>query len=170
MFAEFEEKQRQLNLVLELAQQKLKKAQDEAAGMEGNCLSTVHIDRLLRYFFDLLFDPIASFAEKMRLALEKDLGLAAVQKEAQDKTALADRKLASVGALEGEVNKLKSSLNESNREVTCLKKDKIALNEKLESADRKRNDTEAYLRTLAKKLYLMLEGTPFNPSALLLAS
>ena len=139
--------------------------------MEGNCLSTVHVDRLLRYFFDLLFDPIASFAEKMRLALEKkDLDLAAAQKEAQDKTALADQKLASVGALEGEVNKLKSSLNESNREVTRLKKDKIALNEKLESAVRKRNDTEAYLRTLAKKLYLMLEGTPFNPTALLLAS
>ena len=64
--------------------------------------------------------------------------------------------------LEGEVNKLKSSLNESNREVTRLKKDKIALNEKLESAVRKRNDTEAYLRTLAKKLYLMLEGTSFK--------
>ena len=145
---------------MELAQQNLKKAQDEAAGMEGNCLSTVHVDRLLRYFFDLLFDPIASFAEKMRLALEKkDLDLAAAQKEAQDKTALADQKLASVGALEGEVNKLKSCLNESNREVSRLKKDKIALNEKLESAVRKRNDTEAYLRTLAKKLYLMVEGT-----------
>ena len=94
----------------------------------------------------------------MRLALEKkDLDLAAAQKEAQDKTALADQKLASVGVLEGEVNKLKSSLNESNREVTRLKKDEIALNEKLESAVRKRNDTEAYLRTLTKKLYLMLE-------------
>ena len=46
----------------------------------------------------------------------------------------------------------------------------MALNEKLESAARKRNDVEAYLRTLAKKLFLMLEGTPFNPTALLLAS
>ena len=107
----------------------------------------------------------------MKLALEKkDLDLAAAQKEAQDKTALADQKLALVGVLEGEVNKLKSSLNESNREVTCLKKDKIALNEKLESVARKKNDMEAYLRTLAKKLYLMLEGTPFNSTALLLAS
>ena len=68
------------------------------------------------------------------------------------------------------MNKLKSYLNESNREVSRLKKDKIALNEKLESAIRKRNDMEAYLRTLAKKLYLMLEDTPFNPTALLLAS
>ena len=126
---------------------------------------------LLKYFFDLLLDPIAYFAEKMRLALEKkDLDLVATQKKAQDKTALADQKLASVGVLEGEVNKLKSSLNESNREVTRLKKDKIALNEKLESVVHKRNDTEAYLRTLAKKLYLMLEGTPFNATALLLAS
>ena len=65
---------------------------------------------------------------------------------------------------------MKSSLNESNREVTRLKKDKMALNEKLESATRKRNDMEAYLRNLAKKLFLMLEGTPSNPTALLLAS
>ena len=42
--------------------------------------------------------------------------------------------------------------------MTSLKKDKVALNEKLESAIHKRNDTEAYLRTLAKKLYLVLEG------------
>jgi len=62
-----------------------------------------------------LSDPIASFAKKMKLALEKkDSDLAAAQKEAQDKTALADQKLASVEALEGEVTKLKSCLNESN--------------------------------------------------------
>ena len=110
---------------MELAQQKLKKSQDEAAGMEGNCLSTAHVDRPLKYFFDLLFDLIAYSAEKMRLALEKkDLDLAAVQKEAQDKTALADQKLTSVSALEGEVSKLKSSLTESNREVTRLKKER----------------------------------------------
>ena len=67
------------------------------------------------------------------------------------------------------MTKLKSCLNEANREVTSLKKDKVALNEKLESTIRKRNDTEAYLRTLAKKLYLMLEGISFNPTVLLLA-
>ena len=107
----------------------------------------------------------------MKLALEKkDSDLAAAQKEAQDKTALADQKLASVGVLEEEVSKLKSSLTESNREVTRLKKDKMALNEKLESMARKRNDLEAYLRTLTKKLFLMLEGTPFYPTALLFAS
>ena len=107
----------------------------------------------------------------MRLALEKkDLDLAAAQKEAQEKTALADQKLASVGALEEEINKLKSSLTKSNREATRLKKDKVALNEKLEDMARKRNDLEAYLGTLAKKLFLMLEGTPFNPTALLFVS
>ena len=107
----------------------------------------------------------------MRLALEKkDLDLAAAQKEAHDKTALVGQKLASVGVLEEEVSKLKSSLTESNREVTRLKKDKMALNEKLESVVRKRNDTEAYLRTLANKIYLMLEATPFSPTALLLVS
>ena len=72
--------------------------------------------------------------------------------------------------LEEEVSKLKSSLTESNREATRLKKDKVALNEKLESMARKRNDLEAYLRTLAKKLVLMLEGTPFYPTVLLFAS
>ena len=107
----------------------------------------------------------------MKLTLEKkDSDLAAAQKAAQDKTDLADQKLASVGALEGEVNRLKSCLNESNREVTSLKKDKVALNEKLESAIRKRNDTEAYPRTLAKKLYLTLEGISFKPTVLMLAN
>ena len=106
--------------------------------MEGNCLSTV----FLKHFFELLSDLIASFAEKMKFALEKkDSDLAAAQKEAQDKIALVDQKLASVEALEGEVTKLKSCLNESNREVSRLKKDKITLNEKLESAVHNRNDT-----------------------------
>ena len=98
------------------------------------------------------------------------MDLAAAQKEAQEKTTLADKKLALVGALEEEVRKLKSSLTESNREATRLKKDKVALNEKLESMARKRNDLEAYLRTLTKKLFLMLEGTPFNLTALLFQS
>ena len=107
----------------------------------------------------------------MKQALEqKDLDLAAAQKMAREKTELADKKLTSVGVLEEEVSKLKSSLTESNREATRLKKDKVALNEKLESMARKRNDLEAYLRTLTKKLFLMLEGTPFNPTALLFAS
>ena len=107
----------------------------------------------------------------MKLALDKkDSNLAVAQKAAQDKTALAEKKLALVGTLEGEVTRLTSCLNEANREVTGMKKDKVALNEKLESAIRKRNDTEAYLRTLAKKLYLMLEGTPFKMTMLMFAN
>uniref|UniRef100_A0A8R7TJ32 Uncharacterized protein n=1 Tax=Triticum urartu TaxID=4572 RepID=A0A8R7TJ32_TRIUA len=129
-FSEFEEKQRQLNLDLELAKQNLQKAKDETAGME----------------------------EKMKQTLaKKDLDLAAAQKEALEKTALADKKLASVGALEEENTKLKTSLNESNREVTRLKKGKVALNEKIEGISRKRNDLEVYLGALAKKLFLVLE-------------
>ena len=72
-----------------------------------------------------------------------------------------DKKLASVEALEEEITKLKSSLTEPNREVTLLKKDKVALNDQLESMTRRRNDLEAYLKALAKKLFLMLEGTSF---------
>ena len=106
----------------------------------------------------------------MKLALDKkDSDLSAAQKVAQDKTILTDKKLASVGTLEGEVTRLTSCLNEANREVTSLKKDKVVLNKKLESAICKRNDTEAYLRTLAKKLYLTLEGISFKPTVLMLA-
>ena len=53
----------------------------------------------------------------MKLALDKkDSDLAAAQKAAQDKTVLADEKLASVGTLEGEVTRLTSCLNEANHE------------------------------------------------------
>ena len=90
----------------------------------------------------------------MKQALaKKDLDLAAAQKEAQEKTVLADKKLSLVRALEEENTKLKASLNESNREVTLLKKDKVALNEKIEGIS-----VEAYLGALAKKLFLVLEG------------
>ena len=85
---------------MELAQQNLKKAQDEVAGTEGNDLSTAYLDHPSSYSLILLFDLNAYFVEKMRLALEKkDLDLAAAQKEAQEKNALADKELASVGAL-----------------------------------------------------------------------
>ena len=46
----------------------------------------------------------------MKEALEKkDLDLAAAQKEAREKTSLADKKLASVGKLEEENSKLKTA-------------------------------------------------------------
>ena len=87
----------------------------------------------------------------MKQALvQKDLDLGAAQKEAQEKTTLANKKLASVGALEEDNAKLKASLIEANKEVIHLKKDKVALNEKIEGISRKRNDLEAYLGALAK--------------------
>ena len=61
----------------------------------------------------------------MKQALEqKDLDLAASQKTAQEKTDLADKKLASVGKLEEENTKLKTPISEANKEVVQLKKDK----------------------------------------------
>ena len=64
----------------------------------------------------------------MRHALEKkDLDLAATQQTTEEKTALADQKLASVGKLEEENSKLKAALDEANKEVNLLKKDKGTL-------------------------------------------
>ena len=139
--------------------------------MEGNNWSIVYLGRLTSHLLVLPSDPSTYLSEKMKQALaQKDLDLAAPQKEAQEKTALTDEKLALVGALEEENTNLKASLNESNREVTRLKKDKVALNEKIEGISRKRNDLEAYLEALTKKLFLMLEGIFPCPTVLLLSS
>jgi len=90
--------------------------------------------------------------------------LAAAQKKADDRTALAEQKLASVGQLEEENTKMKSSLNEANKEVTRLKKDKVNLNEKMEGIARRRDDLESYVRSRAKKLFIKLEGIHFVPT------
>ena len=100
---------------------------------------------------------------------KKDLDLAAAQKTADEKTALADQKLASVGKLEEENTKLKTALNEANREVTRLKKGKKDLTEKMEGIARKRDDLESYLGGLDKKLFVMLEGIFLCPIDLLLS-
>ena len=84
--------------------------------------------------------------------------MAAAQKEADDRTALAEQKLALVRQLEEENTKMKSALNEANKECTRLKKDNLNLYEKMEGISRKRNEWEVYLGELAKKLFLMLEG------------
>nr|XP_020153410.1 nucleolar and coiled-body phosphoprotein 1-like [Aegilops tauschii subsp. strangulata] len=126
-FADLEQKQIQLNLDLELAKTNLQKAKDDAA-------------------------------ETMRHALEKkDSNLAAAQKTTEEKTAFADQKLASVGKLEEENSKLKTALDEANKEVTRLKKDKGTLSDKVEDITRKRDELETYLGGLTKKLFLMLE-------------
>ena len=96
----------------------------------------------------------------MKQALEqKDLDLAAAQREAREKTELADKKLASVSKLEEENAKLKTAINEANKEAVQFKKDKVAMTDKVGDLTQKRNDLEAYLGGLAKKLFLMLEGT-----------
>ena len=94
--------------------------------------------------------------------------MAAARKEADDKTALAAQKLASVDQLEGENTKLKTALNEANRECTRWKKENLALSEKVEGIVRRRDDLESYLRSLAKKLYIKLEGAHSVPTGFFL--
>ena len=96
--------------------------------------------------------------------------MAAARKEADDKTALAEQKLASVGQLEEENTRLKSALNEANRECTRWKKDNLDLNEKMEGIARRRDDLENYLGGLSKKLFVMLEGIFFEPTNLSLST
>ena len=94
--------------------------------------------------------------------------MAAARKEADDKTALAVQKLASVDHLEEENTKLKTALNEANRECSRWKKENLTLNEKMEGIARRRDDLESYLRSLSKKLYIRLEGNLSCPTDLLL--
>ena len=104
----------------------------------------------------------------MKEALKKkDHDLAEAQKAALDKTKLAEEKLASVGKLEEENANLKAALNAANKEVSRLKNDKIALNDKASELVGKKNDLEAYLGGLAKKLFIMLEGNLSYPTDLL---
>ena len=98
--------------------------------------------------------------DKMKQALEqKGLHLAAAQKMAREKTKLVDKKLASVSKLEEENAKLKTVIDEAKKEVVQLKKDKVALTDKVEDLTPRRNELETYLGGLAKKMFLMLEGT-----------
>ena len=78
--------------------------------------------------------------------------------------------MASVSKLEEENTNLKAALDAANKEVSRLKNDKIALSDKASELVGKKNDLEAYLGGLAKKLFLMLEGNPFYPTDLLLST
>ena len=95
---------------------------------------------------------------------KKDQDLAAAQKEADDRTALAGQKLASVGQLEEENTRLKTALNEANRECARWKNENLNLSEKMEGIAHMRDDLESYLRSLAKKLFIKLEGAHFVPT------
>ena len=98
--------------------------------------------------------------DKMKQALEqKDLDLAAAQKTAREKTDLADKKLASVGKLEEQNAKLKTAVGEAKKEVVQLKEEKVALADRVDVLTRKRDELETYLGGLAKKMFLMLQGT-----------
>ena len=97
--------------------------------------------------------------ERMKEALEqKDLDLEAAQKEAHEKTKLANQKLASVSKLEEENAKLKIAISDANREVEQLKKDKENLTTEVGGLKTKTNKLESYLEQLATKLVLKLEG------------
>ena len=74
--------------------------------------------------------------------------------------------MASVGKLEEENSRLKTALDAANQEVSHLKNGNIALNDKASELAGKRNDLEAYLSGLAKKLFVMLEGNYSNPAVL----
>ena len=102
--------------------------------------------------------------------IKKGQGLAEAQKVALDTMKLAEEKLASVGKLEEENVNLKAALDAANKEVSRLKNDKIALSDKASELVGKKNDLEAYLGGLAKKLFLMLEGTFPCPIDLLLST
>ena len=93
--------------------------------------------------------------------------MAAARKEADDKTALAEQKLALVGQLEEENTRLKIALNEANRECTRSKKENLNLNEKMEGVARRRDDLEGNLGSFAKKLYIKLEGAHSVPTVFL---
>ena len=114
----------------------------------------------------LLFPNQSSFLRRKteRSSGEEGSGLGCCRKEADDKTALAVQKLASVDHLEEENTKLKTALNEANRECSRWKKENLTLSEKVEGIVRRRDDLESYLGSLAKKLYLKLEGAYSVPT------
>ena len=76
--------------------------------------------------------------------------------------------LASITKIEEENTNLKAALDAANKEVSRLKNDKIALSDKASELVGKKNDLEAYLGGLAKKLFLMLEGNPLYPTGFLI--
>ena len=101
---------------------------------------------------------------------KKDQDLAEAQKEALNRTKLAEEKLASVVTLEKENSRLKTALDAANQEVSRLKNGNIALNDKVSELAGKRSNLEAYLGGLAKKLFVMLEGNYSDPAVLQLPS
>ena len=74
--------------------------------------------------------------------------------------------MASVGALEQENSRLKTALETANQDASRLKKEKMALHDKVGELAAKVKDLEAYLSGLAKKLFVMLKGNYSTPTVL----
>ena len=89
--------------------------------------------------------------------------MAAARKEADDKTALAEQKLASVDQLEQENIRLQAALTDANKLTASWKKKNLLLGEEMEGVARRRDDLESYLGSLAKKLYIKLKGAHLVP-------
>ena len=62
---------------------------------------------------------------------------------------------------------MKAALDAANKEVSRLKNDKSALSDKASELAVKKNDLEAYLGGLTKKLFLMLEGNVLYQTGIL---
>ena len=103
--------------------------------------------------------------DKMKEDLEqKDLDLAVAHKTAREKTELANQKLPSVGKLEDENAKMKTVVDEAKKEAMQLKEEKVALSDKVDVLTQKRDELETYVGSLAKKMFLILEGTFLYPT------
>ena len=89
---------------------------------------------------------------------QKDLDLAAAQKEAHEKMKLAHQKLASVGKLEDENVKLKTAVSDANREVEQLRKDNENLTAEVDGLSTNTGKLESHLEQLVANLVLKLEG------------
>ena len=81
--------------------------------------------------------------------------MAAARKEADDKTTLAKQKLASVGQLEEENTRLKTALNDSNKECSRWKKANLVQGEKMESIARRRDVLEICPRGNNKRIIII---------------
>ena len=65
---------------------------------------------------------------------------------------------------------MKTALETANRDASRLKKEKMALHDKAGELAGKAKDLEAYLGGLAKKLFVMLEGSYSDPTVFRLPS
>nr|XP_020191627.1 protein IWS1 homolog [Aegilops tauschii subsp. strangulata] len=97
------------------------------------------------------YDASSALQTNVQLNLDLELAKENLQKAKDEVAAMG------VGKLEEENAKLKTAIDEANKEVVQLKKDKVALTDKVGDLTQKRDELEDYLGGLAKKMFLMLE-------------